>query len=803
MKFTLSWLKDYLETEASLDEITTRLTAIGLEVEAVENRSEELAPFVVGYVTEAVQHPDADRLRLCTVDNGDGLHQVVCGAPNARAGMKGVFATVGTVIPGSGERLREARIRGVESRGMLCSEREMKLSDEHDGIIELPDTAPVGTPFAAVMGLDDPLIEIAVTPNRQDCLGVYGIARDLAASGLGSLKAGDVDALPGNGPCPVGVTIMDDAAAGERPACPLFVGRLIRGITNGDSPEWMRRRLQAIGLRPISALVDVTNYLTYDRGRPLHVYDAAKLNGGIEVRLGRNGESLLALDGNSYDLDSEMCVIADRGRALGLGGVMGGEASGCTKGTTDVFVESALFDTVRTAMTGRRLGIDSDARYRFERGVDPEFTIAGMEMASRLIIDICGGTASDPVIAGSVPKTRRTVHLRANRPATLGGLDVPLADSRQILEALGFTTKTTKDGLDAAVPSWRGDIDGEADLVEEVVRIRGYDRIPATPLPHTGAVATPTLTPLQRRVRLARRVLAARGHVEALTWSFTDRQTARLFAGGDPALAITNPISAELDQMRPSALPNLLMAMGRNMDRGATDFGLFEVGPDFADDTPAGETVTVSLVRTGATGPRHWQEKPRPLGALDVKADALAVLGECGAPVGNLSVSRGAPDWYHPGRSGSLGLGPKNILAHFGEIHPRVLSRMGLAGPFVATRIFLQNLPQSRRKGSQGRGPLGAPDLLPVSRDFAFVVDDTIDAAEVLKAARGADRKLITDGGIFDVYRGGGIADDKKSIAVCLTLQPRDHTLTEAELEAASNKVVEAVAKATGATLRS
>ncbi|MDP6344463.1 MAG: phenylalanine--tRNA ligase subunit beta, partial [Alphaproteobacteria bacterium] len=681
MKFTLSWLKDHLETDAGVERITDTLTAIGLELEEVVDRAADLAPFTVGYVIEAKQHPNADRLRLCIVDTGSEQVQVVCGAPNARTGMKGVFAPSGTTIPGTGMKLKPSKIRGEASNGMLCSEREMGLSDEHEGIIELPDDAPVGAPFAQVAGLDDPVIDINITPNRQDCLGVRGVARDLAAAGLGSLKPFDPPKVAGGYDSPINVTLEFDPDKAD--ACSCFLGRHFRGLKNGPSPDWLQQRLLAIGLRPISALVDVTNYVTYDLGRPLHVFDAAKVTGDIHARLARPGETLLALDGKEYDLDPEITVIADDQAPEGLGGVMGGEASGCTGETTEMFLEAALFDPHRTAATGRRLGIESDARYRFERGVDPAMVLPGIEYATRLVLDMCGGETSETVLAGSPEVPAKVVDYRPGRVLALIGVDVAEDEQRRILADLGFGIEDGDGAWRVTAPSWRSDVDGEADIVEEVSRIAGFDRIPSTPLPARTVVTHPALTLAQRRLPQAKRRLAGRGMMECVTWSFMPRRFAQLFGGDQAELRLDNPISSELDVMRPSILPNLILAAGRNADRGFEDTALFEVGPQYADPSPEGQTFVAAGIRRGQTAERHWSGGARPLDAYDAKADAVAVLAAVGAPVASAQIAAEAPGWYHPGRSGVLRLGPKKTLAAFGEIHPGILERMDVTGPLV------------------------------------------------------------------------------------------------------------------------
>ena len=800
MKFTLSWLKRHLETDADLERITDTLTMIGLELEQVTDPGTALAPFTVGRVISAEAHPNADKLRVCLVETNRGEVQVVCGAPNARAGMIGVFAPAGTRIPGTGLDLKSTKIRGVASNGMLCSEREMGISDEHTGIIELPEDAEVGAPFAALAGLDDPMIEVGVTPNRQDCLGVRGIARDLAAAGIGRLLPLDTSAVPGRFESPIDVKL--DFSADTADACPMFVGRFVRGIVNGPSPDWLRRKLLAIGLRPISTLVDITNYVTYDLGRPLHVFDGDKVAGDLRVHLARTDDRLVALDGKRYEIDPEVCAISDDTGVLSLGGIMGGEQSGCTAATRNVFIEAALFDPLRTAASGRRLGILSDARFRFERGVDPEFVVTGMEIATRLVMELCGGEPSGLVVAGSVPPWRRSVALRPERVRALVGVDVPRETMVEILQALGFVPTAVDGGFDVAVPPWRSDIAGEADLVEEISRIYGFDKIPSLALPRATTVAKPTLTAGQKRVRAARRALAARGMVEAVTYSFLPRRQAVLFGGGTADLTLANPISAELDQMRPSILPNLIAAAGRNMDRGIDDLALFEVGPQYADDTPEGQASVAAGIRRGRNDGRHWAMPGRPVDAFDAKADALAALAAAGAPSRSLQIAAGAPDWYHPGRSGTIRLGPKNVLAWFGELHPAVLDEIDVAGPLVGFEVLVDNIPIRKAKATTTRPPLEISNQPVVERDFAFIVDSDVTADQVVRAARGADKDLITAVTVFDVYQGERIGAERKSLAIAVRLEPREQTLTDADIEAVSRKVVDRVGKATGGTLR-
>jgi phenylalanyl-tRNA synthetase beta chain len=797
MKFTLSWLKDHLDTDASVEKIADVLTDIGLEVESVHDKAKDLAPFTVAYVVSAEKHPNADKLRVCIVDTGTEKLQVVCGAPNARTGMKGVFARSGTVIPATGLELKKSSIRGVESNGMLCSEREMGLSQEHDGIIELPADAPIGTPFAEVMGLQDPLIEIKLTPNRPDCTGVRGIARDLSATNLGRLKPEQPIKINArfNNPVQIGLR-FDDAA---KNACPVFAGRLIRGVKNGPSPAWLQQRLKAVGLRPITALVDITNLISLDRARPLHVYDADKLKGEIHARLASLSEKLLALDGKTYALDAEMCVIADDSGVLGLGGVMGGESTGVSESTVNVFIESAYFDPIRTARTGRTLGINSDARYRFERGVDPEYVTGGLDLATKLVMDMCGGEPSDVTVAGRAPDTKREITFDPALVEKLCGVKMHQAEAMSILDRLGFRAAI---GTRVSVPSWRPDVHGPADLVEEVVRIYGLDKVPSIPLPTLTSVPLPVLTPMQKRVRSAKRTLAARGMSEAITWSFISQAQAKLFGGVAEALLVANPISADLDAMRPSVLPGLLAAIQRNVARGQKDVSLFEVGPQFTGAEPGEQLTAASGIRIGA-GPRHWSKQAWPIDVYQSKADVLAVIDGCGLATDAAQITTDAPAWYHPGRSGVLRLGPKTVLAYFGEIHPGILKAFDLMGPVTAFEVMLESLPAQKAKATKAKPRLDLSEYQAVERDFAFLVQSKISGAEVIKAALSADKALIETVTVFDVYEGQGIEPGHKSLAISVRLQPRDRTLTEAEIEMVSSKIVGNVVKACGGTLRS
>lgn len=803
MKFTFSWLQEHLEPTASFDEIVDRLSLIGLEVEGVEDKAKALAPFVVGEVLTAQKHPNADKLKVCTVSIGKGEPiQVVCGAPNARAGIKVVFAAPGTVIPATGTELKIGKIRDVESRGMLCSAREMGLSEEHDGIMELPEDAPVGAPFAQVLGLNDPVVEIAVTPNRADCLGVSGVARDLAAAGLGELLAPRIAPVEGKFPAPLNVTLDFGATPS---LCPAFAVRVIRGVKNGPSPDWMQEKLRAIGLRPINALVDVTNFLTFDRNRPLHVFDLNKVKGGLVVRRAKAGETLLALDGKTYTLDETMCVIADDKGVESLAGVMGGEESGCDETTTDVVIESALWEPINIAQTGRKLGLNSDARFRFERGIDPAFTVPGLDLATHIILDICGGEPSEMVLAGAIPDTARTIDFPLSEVKRLSGLEASEEEIRDVLTRLGFAVSGAAPVVQVVPPSWRADIEGKADLVEEVVRILGLARVPATEFPRAEDARRPVLTPLQMRVRKARRALAARGMVEAVTWSFVSKEQAELFGGGAAELALSNPIASELSDMRPSLLPGLIRSAQANADRGYGDVALFEVGQVFAGDQPQDQRMSATGIRRATAKPegagRHWAGAAKSVDAFDAKADALAALAAVGAPVANLQVTTDAPGWYHPGRSASLRLG-SNVLATFGELHPRVLEALDVSGPLVAFEIILDRIAEPKAKPTKVKPPLDLSAFQPVRRDFAFLVDRTVAAGDILRAAQGVDKKLITDASVFDVYEGVGIEDGKKSVAIEITLQPRERTLTDAEIEAVAGKIVADVAKKTGASLR-
>ncbi len=797
MKFTLGWLKDHLDTTASLEDITLALTRVGLELESVEDPAAAFKDFKVAYVEKADKHPDADRLKVLVVDTGKEKLQVVCGAPNARAGMKGIFAPDGSFIPGTGAILKKGMIRGQESNGMMVSEREMGLSDEHNGIIEVDGKYEIGTPFAEVYNLNDPVIDVSVTPNRADCAGVRGIARDLAAAGLGTLKPiARSSEVKGAFKSPISVTTSDPQG------CPMFVGRMFKGVRNGPSPEWMQARLKAIGLRPISALVDITNYVTMDLCRPLHVFDADKVHGNIDVRSAKKGETIEALNEKTYTLDDFMVVVCDDNGPEAIGGIMGGMASSVQDDTTNVFLECAYFDPYRVAKTGRALDIISDARYRLERGVDPAFLVQAVEIATNLILELCGGEASDIVVAGAEPQWKRTIAFDPAYTKQLGGIEIEESRQIEILKSLGFTVDGAKAPYSVQPPSWRADIEGKPDLVEEVARIYGYDHIPPAEVRSAAAVSGGAETDNFMRTRKARTVLAARGLNECVTWSFMKQETAALFGSNDnPALALTNPISSELTQMRPSIIPNLIDAAQRNADKGYGNAALFEVGPTFQSVKPDGQKTVAAGIRFGAKGARHWEGAiaHRAVDALDAKADALAALEAAGAPVANLQVSRDAPDYYHPGRSGSLRLGA-NVLAYFGEIHPAILDEMDVKVPVAAFEAFLNNAPAQKKKGT-ARTLLQLSAFQPIQRDFAFIVDDGLDADNIIRAARSAD-KMIDRIEIFDIYKGKGVEDGKKSIAINVVIQPNDKTLSDTEIEAITKKIIDAVVSKCSATLR-
>ncbi|SER83624.1 phenylalanine--tRNA ligase subunit beta [Rhizobium sp. NFR03] len=809
MKFTLSWLKDHLDTDASLDEICTRLTAIGLEVEDVDDKA-AFRPFVIARVLSAEKHPQADKLKVLMVDIGtEKPVQVVCGAPNAREGLIGAFAAPGAYVPGIDVTLAVGNIRGVESRGMMCSERELQMSDSHDGIIDLPADAPVGTSFAAYAGLDDPIIEINLTPNRPDCTSIHGIARDLAASGLGTLKTRQAPAFPIDGETPVKVRL--DLGEDEH-LCPGFSLRLVRGVKNGPSPAWMQKRLLAIGLRPINALVDITNYMTFDMGRPMHVFDAAKVKGDLTVRRAVEGETILALDQRTYTLTPNTVVIADENGLESIGGVMGGEHSGCDENTTNVLIESALWDPMNIARTGRSLGIITDARYRFERGVDPAYMVPGLDRTTELVLELCGGTPAKANIVEGPKTAPKAIDFPVSEVKRLTGLDVGTEESVAILRGLGFTVENgAEDGrFTVTVPSWRPDVDGKADLVEEVMRIHGVDHIKPVPLERDVSVNTRILTTLQIRTRLAKRALAARGMLEAVTWSFIPKAQATLFGGGAPALALSNPIAADMSDMRPSLLPGLLTAAQRNADKGYGDVAIFEVSGTYENDRPEGQRRVAGGIRRGtaslAGAGRAWSNAARgggkPVDVYDAKADALAVLEACGVPMANVQIEAGAPGWFHPGRSGTIKYGPKITLGFFGEFHPKTLEALDVSGALAGFEVFVDALPEPKKKATRTKPALELSPFQAVKRDFAFVVDRTVEAAAIVKAASGADRKLIAGVTVFDVFEGASLGEEKKSVAVEVVIQPADRTLTDEDFDALTARILANVTKTTGGVLR-
>src|SRR6056297_908318 len=798
MKFTLSWLKDHLATTASVAEIAETLTDLGLEVESISDPAARLGDFTIGKVIRAEKHPDADKLRVCQVATDAGDTQIICGAPNAREGITVVIAKPGVYVPGIDTTIGVGKIRGIESHGMMCSEREMELSEEHDGIIELP-SGEVGQRFTDWLAENDPakvdpVIEIAITPNRPDALGVRGIALDLAARGLGTMKPAPKAHVEGAFPCPITVTIDEDA---KQDGCKVFAGRLIRGVTNGPSPQWLQDRLRAIGLRPISALVDVTNFFTFDRNRPLHVFDADKVQGNLRVHRTKGGETLTGLDEKEYTFGPGMVVISDDAGIESIGGIMGGLATGCTDETVHVFLEAAVWDHVQIATTGRALRINSDARYRNERGIDPAFNMEAIDLATQMILDLCGGEASSTVIAGKVPDVSRAYRLDPERVKSLVGMGIPEAEQRRTLTALGFKLE----GDMAQVPSWRPDILGEADLVEEVARIASLTKLVGKPLPRmkTG-VPQPILSPMQKREQIARRTTAGRGYSECVTYSFIDHASATLFGGGHDATMLANPISSDLSHMRPDLLPGLLQAAARNQARGHMDLALFEVGHAFHGGEPEEQHLQVSGLLVGRTGPKDVHGAMRPVDVFDAKADAEAVLAALGAP-DKVQILRDGPDWFHPGRHGRICLGPKKVLGIFGELHPRVLEAMDVKGPAVAFTLFPAELPLPRKK-TTGRGALAIRDLQAVERDFAFVVDADVEALTLVNAAAGADKALIENVHVFDEFIGGSLGEGKKSIAITVRMQPTEKTLKEAEIEAVSKAIVEKVEKATGGKLR-
>ncbi len=796
MKFTLSWLKEHLDTTATLDEIVIKLTDIGLEVEDVQDRAAIYSQFKLVEIIEAEKHPNADRLKVCQVKTENGMTQIVCGAPNARVGLKAFHAPESSVIPSNGMVMKKSKIRDVESNGMMVSAAEMSLSDESDGIIEADPSLAIGTTIADALGLGDPIIEINLTPNRPDCAGVRGIARDLAAAGLGTLKPlQNAASVKGSFKSSIDVKIENTEA------CPIFMARYIKGVKNGASPDAIASKLTSIGQKPISALVDITNYMSIDLCRPLHVFDADKIKGNIHVRLAKKGEEFLALNGKTYTLDDFMTVVCDDSGVIGLAGVMGGESTSVSETTQNVYLEVAYFDPYRTAKTGRALGINSDARYRFERGIDPAFTVDAVDIATNLITSLCGGEPSEVIQAGEVPAWKREITWKKETAAKILGFDILFETQTKILTDLGFTISGDK----VTPPSWRPDIEGEVDLVEEIARIYGFDKIPSISVTRDSAVSKSAETNLGMRMRKSRNILAASGLQECVTWSFMPSSLAVKFGANDAqskALTLQNPISADLDQMRPSTLPNLIEAAKRNANRGFGDVALFEVGPVFKGTDIQDQQIVATGLRAGSNSSRHWNETVRSVDAYDVKADALRVIEGCGVPSGNVQISRDVPSYYHPGRSGALKLGP-TVLAYFGEIHPALLQEMDIKSSVTGFETFIEALPEQKKKSnSTALPPLKLSDFQPVSRDFAFLADSTVDADAFVKTIKLVDRELITDVSIFDIYTGKGVEDGKKSVAVAVTLQPKERTLTDSEIEGLSKKIVDAVTAKTGASLR-
>jgi len=803
MKFTFSWLKEHLDTTATVDEISEKLTALGLEVDCIVNPAEDLQDFIIAHIVSAEPHPDADKLKICQVSTGSETLRVVCGATNARADMKGVLARSGAKIPANGMILKNTIIRGVESSGMMCSAQELGLEDASDGIIELDENAPVGESYALYAGLNDPIFDLEITPNRGDCLGIHGIARDLAATGIGKLKPYDVPILPQKGVCPIKVAL--EFPEDKKHACPLFTGRLIRGVKNGPSPEWLQRKLSAVGLRPISALVDITNYMTMTHCRPMHVFDASKLSGDtLTLRFAKSGETLLALDEKEYILQDAMTVITDESGPISLAGIMGGETTGCDESTTDVFLESAFFDPVTTALTGRKLGIHSDSRFRFERGVDPALVSEILDMATQMIIDLCGGSATEAVIAGQAPEAGNRLFFDPKRVKTIGGITASLGKIEAILKALGFQIQQEGGGFMVGIPSWRFDIDCEASLVEEICRVIGYDHIEETNLPHSTLddffESKPGSLQNQKRRNIARRSLASRGLCECNTWSFLDRKKADLFGGAEDALTLSNPLSKELEIMRPSLLANLVAGAGRNKDRALSNTALFEVGAAYNTSFPQKQEMRIAGVRTDSHAPRHWLNKERCVDLYDAKADLFSSLESFGIGTDKLQIKPKAPSFFHPGRCGTVYQGPKNILGVFGELHPQVLEDINVEGTVVGFELYLDRLPFTKETHKKKLLKLSA--LQPVHRDFAFLLDKDVAAEKLLQAAKKVDKKLITEANIFDVYEGKGIPEGKKSIALTVTFEPFEKTLTDDEINTIMDQIIIAVGSETGGELR-
>jgi phenylalanyl-tRNA synthetase beta chain len=804
MRFTLSWLKEFLETTASLDNIIPTLNKIGLMVESVVNPAESLEGFVVAEILSVKPHPNADRLQVCEVSTGKETMQVVCGDLKAHVGMKSVLARPGMKIPGLGTVLKLSKIRDVESQGMLCSLKELGLTGEQqEGIINVDPSVTVGTPYAEVAGLNDSVIELDLTPNRSDCLGVYGIARDLMAAGIGDLIPLQIKPVKATFASPINVKI--DLPEEAKSACPVFTGRVIRNVKNGQSPQWLQDRLKAIGLRPISTLVDVTNFMTYHINRPLHAFAADKLKGNLTIRLARSGETIKALNDKKYQLAPFMTVIADDQGVCALGGIIGGEESACTSETTTVFLESAYFDSVRTARTGRTLSILSDSRYRFERGVDPQMVQDGLELGTQMILDLCGGEASEVVIAGKIPSEKKTIRFNPELIKTLGAVSVEKNTSINILKNLGFTVDEKDNHLDVTVPSWRHDIDGPADLVEEVIRIVGYDNIELeelpSPLPEEAYESSPGSLQIAHRLQVARRALAARGLTECQTWSFISRKLDGLFGEVDEAMIITNPISQELEVMRPSLLPNLLAGVSRNHDRGLEDIALFEVGHQYGSRLPMNQEIVVAGVRSGTYTPRHWLRKTRNVDVYDAKSDFFSLLQAFGLDLDKVQVvAEGLPSWYHPGKSGRVQLGPKTCFGYFGEVHPKVLKQFNLTTPLVGFELLIAHIPLPKAKGR--KPTLKLSPFQPLTRDLAFILDKEMPVGEVLKSMRQVNQELITGIDVFDVYQGEGIPTGKKSVAFTIHIEPHERTLTDKEINTIIDQIINKVHTVNGGELR-
>lgn len=786
MKFTLSWLKEHLETNLSLEQMCDALVDLGIEVESIENKAKGLEPFVIVQILDVAKHPNADKLRLCKVTDGKTTYDVVCGAPNVYQNMKTVFADIGTYVPGLNMTLKKAEIRGVPSNGMLCSSQELGLEGDEKGIIDLGKNAPTGQRLVDYLGLTDPIIDVSVTPNRPDWLSVRGIARDLAAKQLGTIKKLPLKTLPSStshAPFKVNLDFKED-----QPACSLFEGRFIKGVKNGESPDWLKRKLTSIGLRPISALVDITNYLTHDLCRPLHIFDADKIKGDLSLRFSRQGETLEALDNKTYTLDNNMVVIADKTGVISLGGIIGGISTSCETTTQNVFLEAALFDPIVTAQTGRKLGILSDARYRFERGIDPKSVRLGIDYGTQLILDLCGGESSEIVTAGSEPTILEPIAFRPNRFTQLTGIELPKDKIIQIFKNLECGVQEQKEKILITPPSWRLDLQTEIDLIEDLLRLHGYDHLEIQSLPKEQGIPKAILTQSQKRRQDARRYLATRGITEIVSYSFMSQKKASLFTELNKHLVLSNPISADLDYMRPSIFPNLLDALSRNESRDAKDLSLFEIGPIYLDDSEHGQMTLASGIRMGKTNPKHWLANQRAWDVFDIKADILGLFAQLGLKEDQVQFKQQAPSYLHPGRSGSYYFAGKTLLASFGQIHPRIQKEFGLNQPCLGFEIFLDRLPSFEKK--KNKIPFELSPYQIVSRDFAFILDKDIAAQDVIKFAKTIDKSLIQDVSLFDLYEGDKLPQGKKSLAINLKLQAKDRTLQEGDIETLSEKLI-------------